>query len=130
MALEYQTLKFPNDANGLREKDRTMAGGLADGWRVVSESVEPGHMKGGEMCCGATICLPLAALAGRTSGYVVVTFAREAVPSSVQQHSSAGKRTGGPAVGSAFAHVVKWAKRHPLLAIVILALVIGILSLM
>ena len=127
MALEYQTLKFQNDASGLKEKDRTMARWSANGWWIVSESIEPGHMKGGQMCCFASICLPVGALAGRSAGHVVVTIAHEADPSASQQHpaiqhyTSVGPTTWGPAIGSAMARLVKWSRRNPLWAILLLA---------
>jgi Sulfite exporter TauE/SafE len=49
----------------------------AAGWHITTESIEPGHIKGEEACCGFIICAPLAFLAGRTPGYIVTTFARE-----------------------------------------------------
>lgn len=82
MALEYKTLKFPNDKDGLRQKDASLTQLAAGGWRVVSESVETGHTKGGEACCLASICFQMGFLAGRTPGSIVVSLAREAVSSS------------------------------------------------
>src|ERR1035441_10078825 len=56
--LEYRTLKFPNDRQGLDEKDRTLTTLNSQGWHLVSEAIESGHFKGGEACCLASICLP------------------------------------------------------------------------
>ncbi len=76
MALEYETVKFTNDRRGIADKNAVTQRMAAQGWRIHSETVEPGHIKGEEVCCGAAICLPLAGLAGRTPGYIVVTYAR------------------------------------------------------
>ena len=77
VALEYKTLKFRNDVEGLRQKDFALKELAAGGWRVVSESIEAGHMKGGQACCLATICLPMGFLAKRTPGQIVITLTRE-----------------------------------------------------
>lgn len=77
MPLEYKTLKFPNDKDGIRGKDESVTRLAARGWRLVGESIEAGHIKGGKACCFASICLPTGFLSGRTSGSVVVTLARE-----------------------------------------------------
>lgn len=74
---EYHTARFPNDAEGIRNKNAFTTNMAAQGWRIASELIEQGHIKGGEACCGATICLPLAFLAGRTPSVVTVTFVRE-----------------------------------------------------
>lgn len=78
MTLEYKTLEFENDGNGLRQKDKSITQLSTSGWRVVGESIEAGHIKGGKACCLASICLPFGFLSGRTSGRIVVTLAREA----------------------------------------------------
>jgi hypothetical protein len=77
MPLEYYTVKFHNDGAGLHEKNAITSQMSAQGWYISQESIEPGHMKGGEACCLFSICMPLAFLAGRTSGFIAVTFARE-----------------------------------------------------
>jgi len=47
------------------------------GWTVASETVEPGHMRGGQACCLASICLPLGFAAGRTPNITIVSLERE-----------------------------------------------------
>jgi len=74
---EYYTVQFPNDSEGVRAKNAVTAEWAALGWRIASEVVEQGHIKGGQACCGASICLPLAFLAGRTPGIINVTFVRD-----------------------------------------------------
>jgi len=80
MALEFQTLKFSNDRVGLKEKDNAITRLSVEDWRIESESIVQGHMKGGQGCCLATICLPMGFLAGRTTGEIVVTLVRDARP--------------------------------------------------
>ena len=89
MSSEYKTLKFPNHQEGLRQKDESLRQLAANGWHVLSESIEPGHIKGGEACClASSCCLPMGFLARRTPGNIVVTLAREAVfPSSADTQS-------------------------------------------
>lgn len=78
--LEYQTAQFPNTFKGQKEKNETLARAVANGWKVESETVLPGHMKGEQACCLALICLPLGFLAGRTEGVVSVTCSRPVPP--------------------------------------------------
>ena len=77
MALEYQTAVFEQDQSGLEERMRWINAMGVQGWRVASESIDPGHYKGGQACCLATVCLPMGFLAGRTSGSIRVTLCRE-----------------------------------------------------
>lgn len=77
MPIQYETVKFLNNPKGITDKNRISREMVAQGWHISSETIEPGHIIGAEVCCGATICLPLAALAGRTPGYIVVTYARD-----------------------------------------------------
>lgn len=77
MALEYHTVKFANDAAGIAQKNTFTSQMASQGWHIVSEVIEQGHIKGGEACCGFMICAPLAFLAGRTPAMIVTTFARE-----------------------------------------------------
>lgn len=95
MSLEYKTLKFPNDIDGLRQKDESVTRLAASGWRVVEESVETGHMRGSEACCLASICLPMGFLSGRTPGSIVVTLTREAVSSSSPDSESTSSAPSG-----------------------------------
>jgi hypothetical protein len=74
---EYHTVKFTNDAEGIRNKNEFTGQMAAEGWRIASELIEQGHIKGGEACCGALICLPFGFLAGRTPSVITVTFVRE-----------------------------------------------------
>jgi hypothetical protein len=77
MALEYYTVKFSNDAAGIGQKNVYANQMAAQGWHIASEVIEPGHIKGGEACCGFMLCAPLAFLAGRTPAMIVTTFAHE-----------------------------------------------------
>jgi hypothetical protein len=76
MSLEYYTAQFENDSSGIAKKNAYTQQMAAQGWRIASEVIEQGHIKGGEACCGAVICLPMAFLAGRTPSIVTVTFVR------------------------------------------------------
>jgi len=78
--VEYHTVNFTNDASGLRQKNAYSTQMANEGWHINTETVEAGHMRGGEACCLFVICAPLAFLAGRTPGYIVTTFAREYLP--------------------------------------------------
>ncbi len=49
----------------------------SNGWRIASETIEQGNIKGGEACCLASICLPLGFAAGRTPNIAVVTMQRD-----------------------------------------------------
>jgi hypothetical protein len=75
--MEYVTASFENTNPGLRQKDAYTHQLTSQGYRIVSEEIEPGHVKGGEQCCWAIICLPGIFLAGRTPGKIVVTYGRE-----------------------------------------------------
>lgn len=74
---QYETLRFVSDSGGQNRKVRTLNILGQHGWRVVGETVEPGHMKGGEACCLATLCLPLGLAAGRTPNVTIVSIERE-----------------------------------------------------
>lgn len=78
MALEYRTVQFPNDEEGLRRRNRYNAKMANADWRIVSEGIEQGEFKGKKACCLFFIFPPLAFLAGRAAGVVTITFAREA----------------------------------------------------
>lgn len=75
--MEYLTQKFENTADGIRRKDAYTQQVAAQGYRIISEQVENGHVKGNEQCCNALICLPLIFMAGRTPGNILVTYGRE-----------------------------------------------------
>ena len=79
MPLEYRTVKFRNDRAGLAERNAYIGTMSNDGWHIVSELIEQGHLDGDQACCLATLCLPLAFLAGRTASEVTVTFAKERI---------------------------------------------------
>lgn len=75
--MEYLTERFENTRAGISKKD-AYSRHLADqGYRIISEQVEKGHIKGHEQCCGACVCLPAIFLAGRTPGVITVTYGRE-----------------------------------------------------
>jgi restriction system protein len=75
--MEYLTEKFDNTADGIKAKDTRTRQLAVLGYKIVSEQIEPGHVKGDEQCCGALICLPLIFAAGRTPGTILVTYGRE-----------------------------------------------------
>ncbi len=75
--MEYITRTFENTIDGLHDKDSFTKQQTAQGFRIVSEQVEKGDIKGHEQCCGALLCLPLVFLAGRKPGQVHVTYGRE-----------------------------------------------------
>lgn len=79
MPAEYKTLRFPRTQAGWKEKDRVVNELAVQGWRVASESIAPGQLKGEKACCLASICLPLGFMAGQTPGAVVVTLVRDSV---------------------------------------------------
>ncbi len=76
MAKEYTTLEFRNNAEGQAEKLKALQSYGAEGWRITSETVTPGKFKGGDACCLALICLPLAFLAGSSDGSINLTLER------------------------------------------------------
>lgn len=90
MPLEYKTLKFRNDAEGLQLKDSALTALAAEGWHVVGESIEAGHMKGGQACCLATICLPMGFLSKRTPGGIVITLSREVAATATPNMPASG----------------------------------------
>ena len=77
MAIKYRTRTFPNTSQGINLKNKTSTELSKSGWKVVSEQIDPGHLRGGDACCLAFICLPLGFLAGRTKGVILVTYGRE-----------------------------------------------------
>jgi restriction system protein len=75
--MENVTQKFENTKEGLARKDAYSEQMAAQGYQIVSEQLEKGHIKGGEQCCLIAICFPLVFLAGRTPGNIIVTYARD-----------------------------------------------------
>jgi hypothetical protein len=73
---EVKTLQFLNTPEGQARKNEALVEHLQAGWSIVSETVTPGHIKGSQACCLATICLPLGFAAGRTEGVISVTLQR------------------------------------------------------
>ena len=59
MGLEYQTGRFDNNSYGVEARMHWINQMAGQGWRIASETVEPGHVRGGQACCLATLCLPL-----------------------------------------------------------------------
>ncbi|AFZ20594.1 hypothetical protein Mic7113_4933 [Allocoleopsis franciscana PCC 7113] len=76
MPKEYTNLQFPNNAKGQAEKLQALQTYGGQGWRVASETITHGKFKGGNACCLAVLCLPLAFCAGSTDGYINVTLER------------------------------------------------------
>lgn len=74
---DFQTFRFPNTPEGQRQKVERLAAESAQGWRIVSETIEQGEFKGGKACCLFTICAPLAFLAGRHDSVICLTLERE-----------------------------------------------------
>lgn len=66
MAKEYKNLEFPNNAKGQSDKLKALQTCGAEGWRVASATITQGKFKGGNACCLAVLCLPLAFCAGFT----------------------------------------------------------------
>jgi predicted RNA-binding Zn-ribbon protein involved in translation (DUF1610 family) len=83
--MEYLTGTFENTKHGLRRKDDYTRQIAQQGFRIISEQIEQGHVKGGEQCCWAFVCLPGIFLAGRTPGKIIVTYGREEVRSAPLQ---------------------------------------------
>ena len=46
--MEYLTQKFENTADGIRRKDAYTQQLAAQGYRIISEQIENGHVKGNE----------------------------------------------------------------------------------
>ena len=86
---EVKTLQFLNTPDGQARKNEALVEHLQAGWRIVSETVTPGHMKGNQACCLAMICLPLGFAAGRTDGVISVTLQRRGDVVSVNNSVSA-----------------------------------------
>src|SRR5258708_7281717 len=75
--MEYLTKTFENTPAGLRQKDEQSRNLGLQGFRIISEHIEQGQLKGGDACCLFLICAPLAFLAGSTTGNIIVTYGRE-----------------------------------------------------
>lgn len=71
---ELRTLQYPNTSDGQKQKLRDLQAHVSRGWKIVSETITPGHIKGTEACCLAAICLPLGFIAGRDPGTINVTL--------------------------------------------------------
>lgn len=107
---EVETFEFSNSPRGQAEKNRVLAQYLSSGWSIVSETVTPGHMRGGQACCRGIICLPWAFTAQRTAGTINVTLTREDRPPPALAELRA-ERTAGrfcPACGFEGAVEARW----------------------
>lgn len=82
----YLSLRFPVTGEGQKRKGKSVNFLLQRGWRIVGETIEPGHMKGDEACCLAMICLPLGFAAGRTEDVVTVNLQYEGSDDTVASH--------------------------------------------
>ena len=77
--VEFQTLRFPNTPEGQQQKIERLAAESAQGWRIVSETIEHGEFKGKKACCLFMICAPFAFLAGRHDSVICLTLEREQI---------------------------------------------------
>jgi hypothetical protein len=75
--VEYLTYTYENTAHGLWQKDQYTRHLANNGYKIMSEQIEQGHIKGSEQCCLALICLPAIFLAGRTPAQIIVTYGRD-----------------------------------------------------
>ena len=71
---EVKTLNFPNTPAGQKQKNETLVRELSNGWKIVSENVTPGGLRGNRACCFFIICMPCAFLAGNKDGTISVTL--------------------------------------------------------
>ncbi len=69
-----RALQYPNTTDGQRRKISDLQDYVGRGWTIASETITPGHLKGGQACCLAAICLPLGFAAGRDPGTINVTL--------------------------------------------------------
>jgi hypothetical protein len=71
---EFKTLQFPNTPAGQVEKTRALARESAQGWRLVSETIQAGDFNKEKACCFFMIFAPCAFLAGHKEGVITVTL--------------------------------------------------------
>jgi hypothetical protein len=145
--MEYLTKTFQKTPAGLRQKDEQSRILASQGFRIIGEHIEQGHIKGEEACCGFLICAPLAFLAGRTSGNIIVTYGREVplnttgipAPPIAHQFSQPQASTyrnvpSSPVaitIGFSLGQAVAWLTERPLLLaglILLLLLLIGFIA--
>jgi hypothetical protein len=74
---QFITLRFIANAEGQERKVKSLNWLGSNGWRIMGETIEPGHIQGKDACCLAMICLPLGFAAGRTPNVTVVTMQRD-----------------------------------------------------
>lgn len=82
----FLSLRFFGTRDGQRFKTQVLTFLTGRGWRVVSESIQPGHIKGRNACCLAAICLPLGFAADRTPDVVTVNLVSDGPPPLVGEH--------------------------------------------
>jgi hypothetical protein len=136
--MEYLTKTFQKTPAGLRQKDEQSRILASQGFRIVGEHIEQGHIKGEEACCGFLICAPLAFLAGRTTGNIIVTYAREVSLNTTQlsqpQASTYLNVPSSPvaiSIGFSLGQAFAWLRERPLLLaglILLLLALIGLIS--
>jgi hypothetical protein len=136
--MEYLTKTFENTPAGLRQKDEQSRILASQGFRIIGEHIEQGHVKGEEACCGFLICAPLAFLAGRTPGNIIVTYGREVSPNTTQlpqpQASTYRSVPSSPvakSIGFSLGQAVAWLRERPLLfagLILLLLVLIGLMA--
>jgi hypothetical protein len=82
----FLSLQFDGSAHGQQVKSDVLTFLTRRGWRVVSESVQSGHVRGEQACCLALICLPLGFAADRTPDIVTVNLVTDRVLGAVTEH--------------------------------------------
>jgi hypothetical protein len=90
---EFHTLEFPATPDGQREKVRELREWTTKGWKIVSETIEPGKYEGCAGCCLFSICMPLVFLTPKTPGTIHVTLERDTVEMATLQAAAATERT-------------------------------------
>ena len=75
MEYKYKTFEFPETANGQVEKLKKIDKMEAEGWELVSETVQPASMDRGAACLMFIICLPLIFFTFNKSK-IILTFRR------------------------------------------------------
>jgi hypothetical protein len=136
--MEYLTKTFQKTPAGLRQKDEQSRVLASQGFRIISEHIEQGHIKGEEACCGFLICAPLAFLAGRTPGNIIVTYGREVFLNTTQlsqpQASTYRNVPSSPvaiSIGFSLGQAVAWLRKRPLLfagLLLLLLVLIGLIA--
>jgi hypothetical protein len=78
MMREFHTLEFPATPDGQREKVRELRDWTAKGWKIVSETIEPGKYEDAGYCL-FSICIRTCLRAPKGPGTIHVTLERDTV---------------------------------------------------